>query len=233
MRIAIIDDEIAQQDILEKYLREWAEAKKLFIEISRFEKAESFWFIWEEDKEYDLLLLDIEMGDMNGLELARKIRAEDEQLPIMFITGYDEYMQYGYDVAALHYLIKPVNKEKFFMVLDKLCEKKGQADKVLISTSEGPKSLAADRIMYAEARGHQCILYTTSEPIIMKDSIGAFERIVSDKSSFIKCHRAYIVNLQYVSMVLKADIVLDNDEKIPVSRNRLKRAQEAFIKYYR
>lgn len=233
MRVAIVDDEITQQELLEKYLREWADPQKILLEISRFESAESFWFVWGEDKEYDLILLDIEMGQMNGLELAKIIRAENEQVPIMFITGYDEYMQYGYDVSALHYLIKPVNKAKLFMILDKLREKKVSTEKILLSMAEGLKSIMQDKIMYAEANGHGCVVHTTSEVITVKDSIGTFEKTVEDRSSFVKCHRAYIVNLQYVSMVLKTDVVLDNDERIPVARNRLKFLQEAFVKFYR
>lgn len=233
MRVAIIDDETAQQELLEKYLREWAEDRKMLIEISRFESAESFWFLWEEDKEYDLILLDIEMGKMNGLELAKRIRKDDEQIPIMFVTGYDEYMQYGYDVSALHYLIKPVNKMKFFMILDKLGPKRRSTAKILFSTPAGPQSIASDKIMYAEANGHGCMVHTTSDVIAAKESIGTFEKTVEYRSCFVKCHRAYIVNLQYVSMVLKTDVVLDNDERIPVARNRLKSLQEAFVKFYR
>lgn len=233
MRVAIIDDEITQQELLEKYLREWADPQKILLEISRFKSAESFWFAWGEDKEYDLMLLDIEMGRMNGLELAKRIRKEDEQVPIMFITGYDEYMQYGYDVSALHYLLKPINKAKFFMILDKLGEKKASPEKVLLSMAAGPVSILPDKIMYAEANGHGCVVHTTSEVITVKDSIGTFEKAVETRNSFVKSHRAYIVNLQYVSMVLKTDVVLDNDERIPVARNRLKFLQEAFVKFYR
>lgn len=232
MRVAIVDDEKSEQDLLEKCLREWAGQKRLYIEIIKFESAESFLFSWEEDKKYDLLLLDIEMREINGLALAEKIRMDDEQIPIVFVTGYDEYMQYGYDVSALHYLIKPVKKTKLFMVLDKLQEKQKVTDKILISTSDGPRSVMAGKIMYAEASGHQCILHLMNENVTLKESIGAFEKMMEGKSCFIKCHRGYIVNLQYVSRVLKTDIVLDNDEKVPVSRNQLKRVQEAFIRNY-
>ena len=124
-------------------------------------------------------------------------------------------------------------KVKFFIILDKLCEKRGKAEKILLSAAEGAKSVKPDKIMYAEANGHQCMVHTTREVITVKESIGAFERIVSTQSCFVKCHRAYIVNLQYVSMVLKTDVVLDNEERIPVARNRLKTLQEAFVKYYK
>ena len=123
MKIAIVDDEIREQEIIAKYIGEWAEAKKELVEFFFFESSEGFLFSWEDVKDYALLALDIEMGEISGLELAKKIRSEDKRIPIIFVTGYDEYMQYGYDVSALHYLIKPVNKEKLFQALNKLSEK--------------------------------------------------------------------------------------------------------------
>lgn len=208
-------------------------SRRVSIETKPFESSESFLFSWEDDKSYDLLVLDIEMGKMNGLDLARRIRREDEAVPIMFITGYDEYMQYGYDVSALHYLIKPVNKTKLFMVLDKLQEKKSVSEKIFITTPDGERNVFCDRILYAEVEGHHCILHLDKETIIMKGSLSEFEELVAGQISFIKCHRAFIVNLKYVSMVLKADVVMDNGEKLPLSRNSSKKVSEAFIKYYR
>lgn len=102
MRIAIVDDMKSEQNIIVKYLLEWAVPKNLPMDIKTFENSESFLFSWADEINYDLLILDIEMGKMNGMELARHIRSEDELIPIMFVTGYDEYIQYGYDVSAIH-----------------------------------------------------------------------------------------------------------------------------------
>ena len=120
MRVAICDDEQVQLELLEKYLSEWGKERSILIETSLFLSGESFLFSWAEDKAYDLLILDIEMGKINGMELAGKLRRQDEELPILFITGYDSYMAQGYEVSALHYLLKPVQKEKLFAVLDRL-----------------------------------------------------------------------------------------------------------------
>lgn len=73
--------------------------------------AEAFWFQYEEEKDYEILLLDIEMEQMNGIELATKLRTDDETIQIIFITGYPDYIAQGYEVAALHYLMKPVCAE--------------------------------------------------------------------------------------------------------------------------
>lgn len=233
MKVAIIDDEISEQNILEKYILEWAMQDKLSIEILKFKSSENFMFSWEDDKKYDLLILDIEMGEMNGLELAKKIRLEDEAIPIIFVTGYDEYMQCGYDVAALHYLIKPVDKSKLFMALNKVQEKRIPLEKMLLATDIGVRSISINKMMYVEANGHRSILYLPNEKITFKESFGDFEKKISGHSCFVKCHRAYIVNLKFVSMILKSDVLLDNDEKIPVSRKMLKKVQEEFLRYYK
>ena len=120
MRIAICDDEEVQRKLLTAYLQEWASGQRRFLETISFCNAENFLFHWEEDKDFDLLILDIEMGAQSGVELALKLRAEGEPIPILFITGYESYMAQGYEVSALHYLLKPLNKEKLFDVLKRL-----------------------------------------------------------------------------------------------------------------
>lgn len=134
--IAIVDDEEKEQLLIKKYIEEWASARKEPVEFQCFANSESFLFHWEDNKCYDLLLLDIEMGKMNGLDLARKIRTENEKLPIIFVTGYDEYMQYGYDVSALHYLIKPVNKDRLFQALDKWKQRSDKEDETVLVNAE-------------------------------------------------------------------------------------------------
>lgn len=233
MRIAIIDDEIAEQNLMEKYLGEWASQREILVEIKKYDNAESFLFSWEDDKDYDLLILDIEMGEMDGLALAKRIRREDELIPMMFVTGYDEYMQYGYDVAALHYLLKPVNKAKLFLILDKLSEKTAAPEKLILSTAEGPRSMAVNQMVYIEVEGHECVVHTRNEKILLKKALSSFEKEIEGKAGFVRCHRAFIVNMQYVAMVKNSQVLLDNDVIIPVSRYQLKKVQEAFIRFYK
>lgn len=232
MRVAICDDEKSEQQLLCKYVEEWAADKGQRAELHCFDSAESFLFSWEDEKDYKLLILDIEMGSMNGMELAGRIRETDGDIPILFVTGYGEYMQSGYDVAALHYLMKPVNREKFFNVLDRLPVEDGGAEKILFQTEEGNVSLPPREIWYVEAEGHRCELHTQNAVMLLKESIGSVEERLAVYDTVIKCHRSYLVNLQHVSVVLKEEMVLDNGEKIPVSRNLRKAANDAFIRCY-
>ena len=118
-KIAVCDDNPADADYVADIIRRWAQARAVLIEIERFPSAEAFWFQYEENRCYDILFLDIEMEPegMNGIELAAKLRKNDSSIQLVFVTGYMEYIADGYDVEALHYLLKPVTEEKLGSVL--------------------------------------------------------------------------------------------------------------------
>ncbi len=115
-RMAICDDISEALDTAENMARDWANLRGFELEIDRFSSAPDFFADYENGR-YDILLLDIEMGDMNGVTLAKNIRKKSETVQIIFITGYSDYISDGYDVAALHYLMKPLKRAKIFEVL--------------------------------------------------------------------------------------------------------------------
>ncbi len=234
MRIAICDDEEAQRKLVEKYLYEWADMKSLNLDILHFADAESFLFNWEDDKAFDLLVLDIEMNIISGMQLAMKLREEGYEVPVMFITGYDSYMAQGYEVSALHYLLKPVHKEKLFMVLDRLKNTKKEVKKIFFQTEEGNISVDVEDIWYIEAAGHQCILKVAKGMYRLKSSISEVKATLTEEEGcFIACHRSYIVNIRKISAIIKSDIIMDDGTKLPVSRSLIKQVNEAFIRNYR
>lgn len=236
MRIAICDDEEAQRLLLQKYVEAWAQENRIHLETRLFPSGESFWFAWEDDREYDLLIFDIEMGQLSGMELAADIRRKDEEIPILFVTGYDSYMAQGFEVAALHYLLKPLREEKLFAVLDKFNKnrlKKEQEEKLLFRTEQGPLSLPVSRIWYIEARAHQCVLYTEDESHTICASISEMVESLCGRREFVRCHRSYVVNVQHISAVVKPELVLDDKRRIPVSRSAEKAVNQAFIELYK
>ena len=233
MRIAICDDEKAQRQLLKKYLEEWAAKNKVILETELFVSGESFLFSWEDDSDYDLLIFDIEMGQMSGMDLAADIRKKDEDIPILFVTGYDKYMLQGFEVSALHYLLKPVNTEKLFEVLDKLKIKRKQEEKLFFHTEKGPVSLPVSRIWYIEARAHQCILYTEDEAHILYVAIGEMASYLCSRPEFVRCHRSYLVNLYHISAIAKPELILDDKRRLPVSRSAEKEVNRLFIEIFK
>ena len=109
MHIAVCDDEPATLAYLSELVRRWGEGRADPVRVERFPSAQALWFEWEAKPCFDLFLLDIQMQGLDGVTLARKIRAADEKCAIIFITGTAEFAADGYDVSALHYLLKPID----------------------------------------------------------------------------------------------------------------------------
>ena len=154
LNIAICDDEQNQIKYVKDIVSEWAEVKKHISVFSEFPSAEAFLFDYAENQNYDILLLDIEMAKMNGIDLAKKVREGNNRVQIVFITGYPDFMSEGFEVAALHYLMKPVKREKLLSVLDRAVENLGHKEESLVlETENGVLRVNFSEIMLAEAKG--------------------------------------------------------------------------------
>src|SRR5690606_34775940 len=105
--LIICDDDKAEIQLLTSLVNKWSSATKRKTVTAAFGSAEAFLFRYAENRGVDILLLDIEMGKMNGVELAHRIRQDNESVQIVFITGFPDFMAQGYEVSALHYLMKP------------------------------------------------------------------------------------------------------------------------------
>ena len=124
MRLAICDDEILQLELLKHHVAKWASDKGINTNIELFQSAEAFHFQWLENFSYDIILLDIQMPELSGMELAKLIREKDEHIEIIFVTAIADYIGQGYDVDAINYLIKPISEEKLRKCLNKVVNKK-------------------------------------------------------------------------------------------------------------
>ncbi len=232
LRIAVCDDEKRESDYITALVNEWAEGCGIKTEITVFFSAEEFLFKYEEDKNFDILLLDIQMKEMDGIELAEKIRESDKSVQIVFITGFTDYISRGYDVSALHYLIKPVEKEKLFSVLNKADDNLRKTEKfVLLSVDSESFKVKLKDIIYIEAFGHSCCVACKNRDYEVKLPISDIVKMLDE--SFVKCHRSYVANLRNVSRITKTDVVFDNGKSIPVSRRMYGDVNIAFINYYR
>lgn len=235
MKIAICEDERFWREQLETMVKRWAFERKEPLDMSCFPDSESLRFCLEEEKDWDVLLLDIEMGKESGMELAEKVRRENEEVSIIFATGYAQYMGRGYDVGALQYLLKPVEERKLFACLDRVVrqqEKDGK--KLAFETVEQVKiSLAAADIWYLEACGHNCFLYTKDRCYELKMSITAAERALAGECGFVKCHRSYFLNLRHVREIYREELVLDDGRRVPMSRRAYQEVNAAFLRFYR
>lgn len=232
MRIAVCDDNSADTRFVKGMTEQWLENHGLKAVIETFSSAESFFFRYAEQKDFDILLLDVEMGTMDGVTLAKRIRMENETLQIVFITGYADYMAQGYEVEALQYLLKPVRKEKLFPVLDRAVRKCSKQEKIVLLPMEGEMlRLPVSQIFYIEAFSHSVTVATEKGSFSVKQSISEMEKLLGD--GFVRCHRSYLVALKYISRLSRTQVILDSGKVLPLSRSAAPFVHKAFVSYYR
>lgn len=232
INFAICDDNITEIEYLSKIVGKWARAGNNTAFISTFESAESFLFHYADDKSFDILLLDIQMKNMNGVELAKQIRLDNDAVQIIFITGFPDFMPEGYEVSALHYLMKPVNEQKLFEVLDKACKRLGKTERTILIKAEGESvCIPVGSIVYIESFAHTVEITTNKEKIKAGLSISDIEKKLGD--GFMRCHRSYIVGLKYIKRIRQNEVILDNDISIPLSRRLYTKVNQAFIRFFK
>jgi len=232
IKLAICDDEQSETEYITSLVQSWATKSTLTVELYTFDSSESFLFAYDADKSFDILLLDIQMKQMDGVELAKKLRASGAQMQIVFITGFPDFIAEGYDVSALHYLMKPVSEEKLMEVLDRAVQLLGaKKTSLLLKTENGQVRAFCDDITYVEAFAHNVVVYTTSEVIEVKESISTLETAFA--KDFCRVHRSYIVGLRHIRQISKAVVILDDGTKIPLSRRRYDTLNQAFISYHK
>lgn len=230
-RIAIVDDDEKDVRFVQDILNRWATEKSISLQTVSFSSAERFLFSYAEDKAWDILLLDIEMGAMDGISLAKRIRQDDPAVQIVFITGFADFLAEGYEVSALHYLMKPVRAEKLFSVLDRAVSAMQRKEPAVLLPVEGEMCRVPVRqIQYVEAFSHSVSVVTDGECFSVKHSISEMEALLG--SSFLRCHRSYLVGLKHIARLSKTEVILDGGKSLPLSRSAAPLVHKAFISYY-
>lgn len=232
LRFAICDDEKAETSYLSGVLQAWATAEKLAADISVFDSAEAFLSSHESGGTFDVLLLDIQMSGLDGVSLAKKLRAGGSQSQIIFITGYPDFMSSGYDVSALHYLMKPVDEQKLREVLSKAANSLlSRRASIIITTDNGSQLVYLDDIRYIEVLNHEITADLGTSRVTARMSLT--QLLPELDGAFFRCHRSFIVGLKHINRITKTEVILDDGRNIPLSRRLYGEMYSAFIRYYK
>ncbi len=225
--VAICADAAADRDYLQTLIKRWAADRGHRVELTLYPSAESFLFRYAEDKDVQILLLDIEMGPMDGVSLARTLRKENDAVQIVFITGYSDYIADGYEVEALHYLMKPVKEEKLFAVLDRAVEKLHSNQRTLLLELPGEVvRLPVYQIRSAEVQGNYVIIHAKTDCTV-KMTLSELEAQLDD--NFFRLGRSALVNLGCVARVSKTAVTLNDGTVLPLPRGAYERINRAII----
>lgn len=237
MIFGICEDNVEEAKWLEKIILNWGRMHCHTIEVQKFENAQHFWFAYEAGN-LQAIFLDIKMPGEDGVLLAKKLRQRKDTVPIVFVTGEKEYILEGYEVEAVHYLLKPVDKKKVYECLDRIEQKLKIAAPYIVLDTEGETVKIVQKDIYKiEAFSHK-LRYTTKK--------GDFEIYASLKEAqrelvkgwFVLCYRGILVNLWHVDRIEKNRLLLSDNEKddfvieVPISRRMYVEVNEAFITFY-
>lgn len=225
-RIAICDDRQEDREYVRQLTARWAQQRGNQVEMTEFCSAEQFLFSCPQP-DFDLLLLDIEMGEMDGVSLAKQVRRTNELMQIVFITGYSDYITEGYEVAALHYLMKPVKEEKLFVVLDRAVERLHKNTKVLtLETSEEMVRVPLYQVSALEVQRNYVTVYARQDYTVKKSLSELMEQL---DERFFRVGRSAVVNLNDISRVTRSDIYLTDGRSIPLPRGAYDKLNRAII----
>lgn len=229
INIAICDDNLVDVSYVESIVIKWGNSNNISYHIDKYTSAENFLFACDNTKKYDILLLDIEMEKIDGVTLAKEIRKNDKIVQIIFITGYSDYILDGYDVAALHYLMKPINEEKLKQVLTIAMEKLVLNEKVINLTISGEVyRIPLQEIIYLEVFKNYVTIYGKEEYKVKK-TLGECEKLLDDR--FFRVGRSAIVNLNYISRVTKTQIIMSSGACILLPRGMYESLNRAIISH--
>ena len=230
VKIAIIEDSQIDREALKRMLQRFSTQEGLEIFIDEFESAVQFFMKYQ--PVYDLIFMDIDMPQMNGMEAAQRLRRLDKRVLLVFVTNMAQYAIKGYEVDALDFILKPIDEYSFALKLQRVLARlpKNRIGSFLIHT-DTLESIAIQTasIKYVEVNGHYVIYHTCDGEYKQYATLKSVENRLSE-DSFVKCNRCFLVNLSYVDSIQK-DEVLIGKERLVISRPQKKAFLSAFSDY--
>ncbi len=226
LTISLCDDNASERASIKSLVLDWAARTGASAGVREYPSTEAFLFDYAVNPP-DILLLDVEMPGESGVELAKRLRRSDRVMQIVFITAYSDYIAEGYEVAALHYLLKPVLPEKLFSVLDTAAERvERDCRKIALETPDGTEVVPLYDVRYIESRKNYAVIHAGREYTVrrtLSDFAGSLD------GRFLRVGRSFIINLLWIRRVAKNGVELKSGEVIPIPRSAFETVNRAII----
>lgn len=232
MKIAICDDEKQFVDAICPLLEQWATRNAIKLTLYRFTNGDDL-IAAHRSECMDLIILDVIMPLLNGMDTARELRNDNQSVPIIFLTSAREFAVDSYEVKAFHYLIKPVDEEKLFHTLDDFLKTIALPQTLFTAqTDRGFCKIVVNDVDYLEAQNKEVLVHLSNgRTIAIRELFSKCEEVFSLKNGFFRCHRSYIINLNNIEQFTKSEITTNQNSTIPISRNRYVAFKETYFNH--
>lgn len=233
--IAVCDDSIEELSNMVQLIDLYRTSKHLNCEHTVFLNGFELISALEKEKQFDIYCLDIMMPGFTGIDVAKEIRTFDKTAPIIFFTSSPEFALESYSVKAINYILKPISKEKLFFTFDELVEqiKSGKDDEtIIVKSNEGIQKILINNLVFTEVIGRSVLYHLRSGKVI--ECIEAFSSVCDNLMRyrcFIKPHRSYLVNMQYVDTIDNHQITLQTLSAVPIAQGKAKQVKMQYLNY--
>lgn len=233
LRIAIVEDDETQLTYVKELIKHWFAGTQNSLKFVTCESAEEFCFRHLEALDFDLILLDIMLREINGIELAKQIRRKNKTVQIAFLTGIKDYVFEGYEIGVIRYLLKPVQERDLYKLLEEcLAISIRNKNEYFIFPYQGESvRLSYSNIIYLQVNGHYLQMITLDKTYEWKGSLSNTWDML-DQHRFFLANRSTIINLEQVAKITRDQCFFEDGQVVSISRGSYNALNDAFISYY-
>lgn len=235
LHIALCDDNVDELSNLVQLLNRYQIEKNLNCEYAAFTNGFELMAALEKGKRFDIFLLDILMPGFMGIDVAKEIRLFDQAAPIIFFTSSPEFALQSYAVRAVNYVLKPISKESFYITFDELLNQmtlEQQEDILVVKSTEGIQKIRLSTLVFVEVSGRHVYYHLLSGKIVecLESFTAVCEKLMRYRY-FLKTHRAYLVNMQYIDTIDTKQITLQTSAVVPIAQGKTKEMRQQYLAY--
>lgn len=236
LNIAVCDDESHFREKIEECIVDYMFRNDILFHIDKFSSGKEFTRLGIEMLRYNIVFLDINMDEIDGLEVAKLIREISNETFIVFVTAYVNYTLDGYKVDAIRYLLKDNNNfqntldECINAIINKLNYKVVKKE---FQFNEGVKEISLEKILYIESRLHKLEFHIMESGLKTYTIYGTLNQIQKELegNGFVRIHQSYLVNLKYIRKIIRYKAILNNGVSLVIPKARYKDVKDTFIMY--
>lgn len=226
--IAVCDDNESDRAVILGMLSEYMDINNYYVKIDNYSSGEEF--LAADVSQYKLVIFDIFMGELNGIETAKKLIAEHENCRIIFCSTSNAFAAESYDVDAMRYLNKPIDKEKFFGTLDRFFHIHTSMRTITVKQNRMDEHIYINEIIWVEAEGHKCTVHTLKGDIVTRTPFAQICDELAD-AGFVKPIRYALVSLKYIATIPTDVCTMKNGDTVPISRDKRAEIKKTFSEY--